>query len=341
MKKIFLYVDDDMANLQTFKRSFRFDYEVLIADSATKGLEIVKATPEIALVVTDQRMPNMKGTEFLSHTMKINPYAQRMILTAFTDLDALLKAINDGHVYDYIVKPWDYEDLKKRIDKALSIYDDKMNAIKQLMAAQTENSYLKEQILESYDFKNIIGTDGELRQVIEQIKKVSPTNATVLIRGESGTVKELIAHAIHALSKRSEEPFIKLNCAALSIGVLESELFGHEKGAFTGALAARKGRFELADKGTLFLDEIGDLLDSVQVKLLRVLQEKEFERVGGSVTKQVDVRLLAATHQPLEKLITEGKFRNRCFDKVRGEYQQNSKINGCATIYPCIPLAKI
>jgi DNA-binding NtrC family response regulator len=316
MKHTILYVDDDRANLDTFKRAFRFDYDVLTAESGAEGLELVRKNPELALIVADQRMPGMKGTEFLEKAMGINPHAQRMILTAFTDLDALLNAIQQGHVYDYVVKPWEPEALKAVMDKAIAIYADRIERVKRLIAAQSENANLKEMVAKEYDFAHIVGADGALAGVIAAVKKVAPTNATVLIRGETGTGKELIAHAVHAGSDRADKPLVKLNCAALSPGVLESELFGHEKGAFTGAVAAKKGRFEMADGGTLFLDEIGDLPDAVQVKLLRVIQEQEFERVGGTETKKVDVRLVTATHQPLERLVEEGRFRQDLFYRL-------------------------
>lgn len=316
MKALVLYVDDDQANLDTFKRAFRFDYEVLTAISAADGLKTIQATPELALIVTDQRMPGMKGTEMLAQAMQINPYAQRIVLTAFTDHEALLKAIQDGHVFDYVVKPWEPKALKETMDKAITIYLDRIEKIKDLIAAKSEAQNLKEQVLEDYNFANIVGADGALSPILDQVKKIAPTNSTVLIRGETGTVKELIAHAIHAGSLRVRRSFIKLNCAALSPGVLESELFGHEKGAFTGAATMRKGRFEMADGGTLFLDEIGDLPEMVQVKLLRVLQEHEFERVGGTATIKTDVRLVAATHQPLERLVEAKKFRQDLFYRI-------------------------
>jgi DNA-binding NtrC family response regulator len=316
MKYQVLYVDDDRANLDTFRRAFRFDYEVMTAESGAEGLEILKGNPEIALIVADQRMPGMKGTEFLEKAMGVNPHAQRMVLTAFTDLDALLDAIQKGHVYDYVVKPWEPAALKGTMDKALAIYDDRIERIKQLVAAQSENAILKEEVNREYDFDHIIGADGALADVIATVRKVAPTDSTVLIRGETGTGKELVAHAVHAASARSGKALVKLNCAALSPGVLESEFFGHEKGAFTGAVAAKKGRFEVAHGGTLFLDEIGDLPEAVQVKLLRVIQEGEFERVGGNETKKVDVRLVTATHQPLERLVEEGRFRQDLFYRL-------------------------
>ncbi len=316
MKHIVLYVDDDAANLDTFRRAFRFEYEVLTASSGEEGLTLLKKHPEIALIVADQRMPHMKGTEFLECAMAVHPHAQRMILTAFTDLDALLAAIQKGHVYDYVVKPWEPAALKERMDRALVLYDERIERVKQLMVARAQNESLKEMVRADYDFSHIIGADGALAPLMGQVKKVAATEASVLIRGESGTGKELIAHAIHGASARADGPLVKLNCAARAEGVLESELFGHEKGAFTGAIAAKKGRFELADGGTLFLDEIGDLPATVQVKLLRVLQERAFERVGGNETRTVNVRLVAATHQPLERRIKEGTFREDLFYRL-------------------------
>jgi len=316
MKHTVLYVDDDQANLDTFKRAFRFDYEVLTAESGPEALDLVKANPEIALIVADQRMPRMKGTEFLQQVMNINSHAQRMILTAFTDLDALLDAIQKGHVYDYVVKPWEPNTLRETMNKAIAIYEDRIGRIKELVAARAKSESLSDMVRQGYDYTNIVGADGDLAPVIRIVKKVAPSDSTVLIRGETGTGKELIAHAIHAESTRADGPLIKLNCAALSSGILESELFGHEKGSFTGAVAMKRGRFEAADGGTLFLDEIGDLPDSVQVKLLRVLQEREFERVGGTETRKVDVRLIAATHQPLENLIELGRFRQDLYYRL-------------------------
>lgn len=316
MKYKILYVDDDRANLDTFQRAFRFDYDVMVAESGAAGLETVKKHPDIALIVADQRMPGMKGIEFLEKSMSINSHAQRLMLTAFTDVDALLGAIQKGHVYDYVVKPWDPDVLKGIMSKAISLYEDRMERIKQLMVARSENESLKAMVGVEYDVAHIVGADGGLKPVLDQVKKVAITDSTVLIRGESGTGKELIAHAVHGMSARSQGPLVKLNCAALSEGVLESELFGHEKGAFTGAVQEKKGRFEVAHGGTLFLDEIGDLPEAVQVKLLRVIQEREFERVGGTETKKVDVRLVTATHQPLEKLVEERKFREDLFYRI-------------------------
>ncbi|OGN61432.1 MAG: hypothetical protein A3F09_03830 [Chlamydiae bacterium RIFCSPHIGHO2_12_FULL_49_11] len=316
MKPIILYIDDDKANLETFNRVFRFDYQVETVLSGAEGLEKIKKLSDIAVIVSDQRMPKMTGVEFFQEVQKINPYPMRIMLTAFTDNEALLKAIQTGHVYDYVVKPWEKEVLKKVIDKGVELYRDRVEKIKQLKVAEVKNKLLEEEVRETFNFDEIIGADGGMAEVITKIKKIAPTNSSVLIRGESGTGKELVARAIHFNGPRKEGPFVKVNCAALSPSLLESELFGHERGAFTGAVGQKIGRFELADGGTLFLDEIGDLPEPVQIKILRVLQEREFERVGATRTIKTDIRLIAATHQNLEKLIQEKKFREDLFFRI-------------------------
>lgn len=316
MKNIILYIDDDKANLETFNRVFRFDYQVELASSGAEGLEKIKKLPEIAVIVSDQRMPHMTGVEFFEKAMKVSPFSQRIMLTAFTDNEALLKAIQQGHVYDYVVKPWDKDSLKPILDHAIEIYNDRIEKVKKLKIAEAKNQIIEEEIKETFNFEEIIGSQGSLAPIINHIKKIAPTDSSVLIRGESGTGKELIARAIHFNSPRKDEPFVRVNCAALSPGLLESELFGHEKGSFTGAIQQKVGRFELANRGTLFLDEIGDLPAAVQVKILRILQEREFERVGGTKVLQTNIRLICATHQNLEKLIQEKKFREDLFFRI-------------------------
>jgi two-component system NtrC family response regulator len=315
-KPTIIYIDDDRANLDSFVRAFRFDYDIKTALSGSEGLEILKKEPETSIIITDQRMPHMTGIEFLQKVIGFNPHPIRMILTAFTDNEALLKAIKEGHVYNYIVKPWKKDELKKVIDDAIAIYNERIEKIKQLMAAERKIEAYEEEIKKTYDFTHIIGWEGGLKEVMGKIEKVAPTQTTVLIRGETGCGKELIARAIHGASERNKEPFVPVHCAALSEGVLESELFGHEKGAFTGAIGQKKGRFELAHGGTLFLDEVGDLPMPVQIKLLRVLQERVIERVGGVTPIPTDVRIIAATHQPMEKLINEGAFREDLFYRL-------------------------
>lgn len=315
MRPTLLYVDDDQPNLDSFVRSFRFDYEILVALSGMQGLEILKKHHDIALIISDQRMPQMTGIEFLRHAQQLSPYSLRIMLTAFTDNEALIKAIQLGHVYDYIVKPWSRDDLKPILDQACTLYHDRLEKIKQLKVVETKNLLLNQELVEKTNLE-IIGVEDGLKSLMLQIEKVAPTDSTVLLRGESGTGKELLAKALHKQGCRADKPFIRVNCAALSPTLLESELFGHEKGAFTGAIAQKKGRFELAQGGTLFLDEIGDLPEGVQVKLLRVLQEREFERVGGHEVLKADIRLICATHQPLEQRMQEGKFREDLFFRI-------------------------
>lgn len=316
MKPKILYVDDDGPNLDVFYRVFRFDYEVLKAGSGVEGLVIVRNNPDIAVIVSDQRMPGMTGVEFLENTAQLLPYTQRIMLTAYTDNEALILAIQKGHVYDYVVKPWSKETLRPVLDQAVKLYEDRIEKIKKLRVAETKNRVLETEIRERFCFDEIIGAEGDLATLVREIKKIAPTNSSVLIRGESGAGKELFARAIHMNSARKNAAFVRVNCAALSPTLLESELFGHEKGAFTGASTLKKGRFELADGGTLFLDEVGDLPEAVQVKLLRVLQEKEFERVGGTTLIKTDFRLVTATHQNMEQKISAGKFREDLFFRL-------------------------
>src|SRR5947208_2920675 len=258
----------------------------------------------------------MTGVELLREVPQRQPEAVGIILTAFTDVDVLIEAINLGQVYRYITKPWDAKEVRGVLQYAIERFH--LQRENRRLAAQLAEytGYLNQQLHGEFDFGNIIGDSAPLRDVLEKVEQIAPTNSTVLLRGETGTGKELVAHAIHINSPREEKPFVRVNCAALAPGVLESELFGHEKGAFTGAVARRPGRFELADGGTLFLDEVGDLPAEVQVKLLRVLQEREFERVGGVETVKVDVRVISATHRDLEALIAEGKFREDLYYRL-------------------------
>ncbi|HEX2659144.1 MAG TPA: sigma-54 dependent transcriptional regulator, partial [Polyangia bacterium] len=234
----------------------------------------------------------------------------------FTDVEVLIEAINLGRIYRYVTKPWDSKEMRGILTQAIERFH-----------LMRENRRLTEQLTEyagmlaseshaAFDFGAIVGDSSALRDVLARVEQVAQTTATVLLRGETGTGKEMVARAIHINSARESKPFIKVNCAALAPGVLESELFGHEKGAFTGAVGRRPGRFELADGGTLFLDEIGDVPLDVQVKLLRVLQEREFERVGGTETVKVDVRVVSATHRDLERQINDGKFREDLYYRL-------------------------
>ncbi len=310
-----LVVDDEQDNLDAFRFNFRKTFRVMTAAGGDEALEILKAE-EVAVIVTDQRMPKMSGLELLKHAEELRPDAVRIILTAFTDVDVLIEAINLGRIYRYITKPWDAKEVRGILQQGLERYH-LMKENRRLADQLSQYAgYLNTELHGAFDFGAIIGEAGTLREVLAKVEQVAPTNSTVMLRGETGTGKELVAHAIHLNSPRERGPFVRVNCAALAQGVLESELFGHEKGAFTGALARRAGRFELADGGTLFLDEVGDLPAEVQVKLLRVLQERTFERVGGTETLKTDVRVISATHRDLEKAISENEFREDLYYRL-------------------------
>jgi two-component system, NtrC family, response regulator AtoC len=310
-----LVVDDEQDNLDAFRFNFRKTFDILTASGGAEALQIL-AERDVAVVVTDQRMPRMTGVELLREVRQRQPDCVGIILTAFTDVDVLIEAINLGQVYRYITKPWDAKEVRGVLQYAIERYD--LTRENKRLAAQLAEytGYLNQQLHGEFDFGNIIGDSAALKEVLAKVEQVAPTASTVLLRGETGTGKELVAHAIHINSPREAKPFVRVNCAALAPGVLESELFGHEKGSFTGAMARRPGRFELADGGTLFLDEVGDLPMEVQIKLLRTLQEREFERVGGSETIKVDVRLVSATNRDLEKMIEDGEFREDLYYRL-------------------------
>jgi Nif-specific regulatory protein len=310
-----LVVDDEQDNLDAFRFNFGKQFHLLYASSGEQALQLARAH-DIAVVVTDQRMPRMTGLELLRAVREVRPSAIGIIVTAFTDVDVLIEAINLGRIYRYVTKPWDSKEMRGILTQAVERFH-----------LRAENQRLSERLAEyagmlasdahsAFDFGAIVGEAPTLRDVLARVEQVAQTTATVLLRGETGTGKELVARAIHINSAREARPFVKVNCAALAAGVLESELFGHEKGAFTGAVGRRPGRFELADGGTLFLDEIGDVPPEIQVKLLRVLQEREFERVGGTETVKVDVRLISATHRDLERQIELGQFREDLYYRL-------------------------
>jgi DNA-binding NtrC family response regulator len=310
-----LVVDDEQDNLDAFRFNFRKAFDIVTATSGAEALAIVAQT-RVAVIVTDQRMPKMTGIELLREVRSQAPETVGIILTAFTDVDVLIEAINLGQVYRYITKPWDAKEVRGVLQYALERYDLQLEN-KKLTAQLTEyTSYLNQQAHGAFDFGNIIGDSVALRDVLSKVEQVAPTASTVLLRGETGTGKELVAHAIHINSPREPKPFVRVNCAALAPGVLESELFGHERGSFTGAMERRRGRFELADGGTVFLDEVGDLPMEVQIKLLRTLQERELERVGGNETIKIDVRVVSATNRNLEKMIEDGQFREDLYYRL-------------------------
>ena len=262
-------------------------YEVLTVDSGEEALEQTRRN-DLDLIITDMKMPRMSGIELMEQLKQVYADLPVIMMTAYGTVEKAVEAMKKG-AFDYILKPFKNEELLLTIRKAL-----------ELRHLLTENRRLKQDLEQRYRFENIVGNSKVMQSIFAMVEKVAQTRATVLIAGESGTGKELIARAVHHRSPRSNGPFISVNCGALTETLLESELFGHEKGAFTNALAMRKGRFELAEGGTLFLDEVAEMSPALQVKLLRVLQEMEFERVGGNKTIQVDVRVVAASNRELE-----------------------------------------
>jgi DNA-binding NtrC family response regulator len=317
-----LYIDDEPSNLKTFKAIFKWDYNIHLAESCKVAFELLKKV-DIDLIISDQRMPEMTGFAFFKAILDEHPDPIRIILTGYSDMELLVKAINECGIYQYLTKPWNEKQMRYVLDSAFEMYQlrkDKRALIEDLEQAneklQDQNYYLKEEIRLDHDFNNIITQSKKYKRILRKVEKVANTKSSVLITGESGTGKELLARAIHNISNRSKQPMIKINCAALPTDLIESELFGHEKGAFTGSVGARKGRFELAHGGTLFLDEIGEMPIALQSKLLRVIQEGEFERLGSEKTIQVDVRLIAATNKILEEEIDKGQFREDLYYRL-------------------------
>ena len=304
MNKTILIVDDEKNYPTILAEVIREEgFTPLTASSALEAIETINAK-SVDLVLTDVMMPGMDGIELLNQIKKKNPDLPVITMTAHGSVERAVEAMQKGS-YTYILKPFDNETLIAHITKALSIYD-----------IVKENSMLRQAITSRYNFCNIIGKSVVMQKLYSIIQKAAPTNATILIEGESGTGKELVAKSIHYNSHRKNAPLISVNCTAFAETLLESELFGHEKGAFTGAAALKKGRFELAHGGTLFLDEVGELPMAMQVKLLRVLQEKTIERVGGTTPIKVDFRLIAATNRNLEDEVTKGNFREDLYYRL-------------------------
>jgi two-component system NtrC family response regulator len=278
-------------------------FEILTANSGPEALEVLEGS-DVDLVLTDMKMPLMDGIQLLEKIKTRDSELPVIMMTAHGTVDKAVEAMQKG-AYSYILKPFDNDRLIIYVRKAVAMF----RVIK-------ENRDLRNAVSSQYSFGNIIGKSKVMQQVFDTIRKVAPSNATVLIEGESGTGKELVAKSIHFNSPRREKPFVAVNCSALAETLLESELFGHERGAFTGAVSMRKGRFELADTGTLFLDEIGDMSTGLQVKLLRVLQEKVFERVGGTKPIAVNIRVIAATNRNLKEEMKKGRFREDLYYRL-------------------------
>ncbi len=299
-----LVVDDEPNYLIVLSELLRDEgFEVFTAPSGLDGLKVLGEV-DLDLIITDMQMPGIDGLEFLQEIKKKNADIPVIIITAFAEVEKAVVAMQSG-AFSYLAKPFSNDELIVNINKAVRHY-----------ALIKENTRLRREIHTRTNFSGMVGKNIRMLQVYEMIEKVAPTPASVLISGESGTGKELVAKAIHLNSPREAHPFIAVNCAALAENLLESELFGHEKGAFTGAVGMRKGRFELADQGTIFLDEVGDIPLSLQAKLLRVLQEKSFERVGGAKTLDVDVRIISASNKDLKEEVSMGRFREDLFYRL-------------------------
>lgn len=299
-----LIVDDEASQreiLAGFLKKKRYD--VHHSGSAREALVKIRNN-RFDLVLSDYRMPDKSGFDLLQEIKSINPETDVVLMTAFGTIEGAVAAMREG-AFDYISKPIELDELELLIRR--------LQERRQLIS---ENKLLKEQLSRRYSFDGIISQSSAMQEVLNTAARVAETNAPVLIRGESGTGKEVIAHVIHYNSRRKDKPFIAVNCAALNENLLESELFGHEKGAYTGAEKQRRGRFEQADSGTIFLDEIGDISPATQVRLLRVLQEQTFERVGGTETIEVNVRVIAATNKNLEQAIENGSFREDLFYRL-------------------------
>lgn len=300
-----LLVIDDEESHRLMLRAVLKEEGYQVAEAAD-GPEAIRAVEQetFDLILLDLRLQTMDGLETLTEIRKISPLVPVIIMTAYASVKTAVGALKAGAT-DYLTKPLDLEELKVLIEKALELYD-----------LRTENIFLKERLGDRFDFSRLIGRSSKMRELFDTLALVAPSDATVLLQGESGTGKELVANAIHQNSLRKNQPFVKVSCAALPETLLESELFGHERGAFTGALARREGRFQMAHRGTIFLDEVGEMSPSTQVKLLRVLQEKEFEPLGSNQTFKVDVRIIAATNKNLEKETKEGRFRQDLFYRL-------------------------
>jgi len=304
MKRVLVIEDDE--TVREVLRSFlgQKGFEVTLAQNGESGLDLLRAE-KFDLIFTDLVMPGISGMEVLKEVVASKIAVPVVVMTAFGTVQTAVEAMRIG-AFDYITKPFNLDELMIVLDKALAV-----------AKLQKENIMLKMQLKNKYNFEGLVGDSPSMQVVYELIEKIADTDSTVLITGESGTGKELIAKTIHYNNlSRAGGPFVPLNCSAIPRELLESELFGHEKGAFTGAINTRIGRFELAQGGTLLLDEVGELDPSLQVKLLRILQEREFERVGGVKTIKVDVRILAATNKDLEKVTKEGKFREDLFYRL-------------------------
>ncbi len=324
-----LVVDDEPEVLATLRRQLRREFTVYTAENAQQALEILDTHP-VQAIISDQRMPDMSGSEFLARAKEEHPDVLRILLTGYADLQAVIEAVNSGEIFRYVTKPWDPVEIRSLVREAcercrlvlenrrlaVALQDANAALEKRKEQLERENVYLRQEIGPKHDYQDIVGKSAAIGRVLRLAEQVAALDATVLVTGETGTGKELMARAIHEHSGRRGRTMVKVNCAALPSSLIDAELFGREKGAYTGALSRQIGRFELADGSTLFLDEIGELSPALQAKLLRVLQEGQFERLGSSETHSVDVRIIAATNRDLAKMIEQGKFREDLYYRL-------------------------
>lgn len=302
-RKVILIVDDEKNTRDGLRDSLEEEFDVFVATDAASALTLLESEPA-DVMLTDLRLGAEDGMTLIERALKLTKAPVCIMMTAYGSVDTAVEAMKRG-AYDFVTKPVNIDRLELLIRRAL-----------RERATQKENESLKQEVGRKFGLEKLIGQSTAMVRIFDTLKQVAPSRATVLIEGESGTGKELAAHAIHSLSTRADRKFVAVHCAALSPQLLESELFGHERGAFTGAVERRVGRFEQANGGTLFLDEIGEIDPATQVKILRVLGERTFERVGGNQTLHADVRVVAATNKSLEKLVAEGKFRDDLFFRL-------------------------
>jgi len=317
-----LIVDDQQEILNSLQRLLKNEFNIFVAPSGEQGLELIRKQ-SFAVVVSDQRMPQMDGVTFLKQVKELQPEAIRILLTAYADIEATISAVNQAKIFQYISKPFEPDEFKQILNNALQHYRlVQENKRLQLELAEankrltSENIILKQQVEQHLELGEFIGNSPEILRILKMVKKVMNTPTTVLLLGETGTGKELLAKIIHYNSNRKNHLFVAQNCAAIPDTLLQSELFGHVKGAFTGAVRDKKGLFELADKGTIFLDEIGDTSPALQLGLLRVLQEGEIRPLGSHTTKKVDARVIAATNKNLQEEVKKGNFREDLFYRL-------------------------
>ena len=315
-----LIVDDEPRVLDALEAILAAEFRVLRAGHGEEALARLAAEPEVAVIVTDHRMPGMTGVELLRRSQELTPDAIRIVLTAYTDVDNLMEAINTGRIYHFVPKPWDPNELLLVVRRAAERWGLARENVRLRDELEVAYNALRRDAAAGRDkpasFDALVGADTGLRGAVDLARKVLDGDTTVLLLGETGTGKELFAHLIHANGPRRVKPFVAQSCGALPDSLLESELFGHTRGAFTGAVSERKGLFEEADGGTIFLDEVGETSPAMQLRLLRVLQEGELRRVGGGATRHVDIRVIAATNADLEADVAAGRFRRDLYYRL-------------------------